>query len=348
MTVRSAWLLTAPGGQTREDTRITPLGTMVPESELTTRDGVIAGGNPLRATGAGAMAVQISTGRAVVQGTLTQGPYPVAVTAPETLVVGDGHAQFPRIDSVTLRVLDGLYDTTGQTLARLEVVRGDANSTPAPPALAPATLRLWDINVPAGTSAGTGGINWATALTDRRRYTAAYGGITPPGGPSTPGAYVGQYRDNGRILERWDGSTWRDAAERHYVSVVKRNNYNLAANNYTTVSWDTTDAMTDTSMWSPGAASRLVAPVAGLYTVFAHQTWPNGAKGARTRLLVNGGNDFQMAYVADSNGGQANAAGRPLVLRAGDYVEMSIYTQVAQNDVPAAYSKAALIWQGPA
>lgn len=349
MTVRSAWLLTAPGGQTREDTRQAPLGTMVPEGELLTRDGVIAGGNPLKASGASAMTVQIGTGRAVVQGTLPQGAYPIAVTAPEVLKVGDGHAQFTRIDSVVVKVYDGLYDTSGQTLARVEVIGGDANASPAPPALPPATLRLWDITVAPGTSAGTGGINWTTALTDRRRYTTSHGGITPPGGPqSTPGAYVGQYRDNGRILERWDGTAWRDAVERHYLSVVKTGKYNVPAKTYTTIQWDGPDAISDPSSWSASQSSRLVAPVAGLYTVYAQQVWPGGANLARSRIVINSGADVQMSYIAASSGSQTNAAARPLVMRAGDSIEMSIYSDTTLTGVDGSYSKAAIVWHGPA
>lgn len=349
MTVRSAWLLTAPGGQTREDTRQTPLGTMVPEGELLTRDGVIAGGNPFKASGASAMAVQIGVGRALVQGTLAQGAYPLVVTAPETLTITDGHPQFARIDSVVLKVYDGLYDTSQQTLARLEVIKGPETATPTPPVLPPATLRLWDITVPAGTSAGTGGIPWGSAFTDRRRYTAAYGGITPPGGPqSTPGAYAGQYRDNGRILERWDGSSWRDATERHYLSVFKTGKYNVPAKTYTTLQWDGPDAISDPSSWSASQSSRLVAPVGGLYMVYAQQVWPGGANLARSRIVINGGADVQMSYIAASSGSQTNAAARPLVMRAGDYIEMSIYSDTALTGVDGSYSKAAIVWQGPA
>ncbi|MFJ7902369.1 hypothetical protein ACIQ6V_18065 [Streptomyces sp. NPDC096198] len=211
MTVRAAWLL--PNGQTREDTRLAPLGTMTPDSAMTTRDGVIAGGTALNASGTSAMQVQVATGRAVVQGTTAQGAYPVAVTSPETLTIADGHAQFTRIDSIVLRVLDGLYDTSGQTLARVEVVQGDATSTPTAPNMPPAALRLWDVTVPAGTSAGTGGLTWASALADRRRYTAAYGGIIPRGwGLSFSGSYPGQYRDNGAGLDRWDGTAWQPLA----------------------------------------------------------------------------------------------------------------------------------------
>lgn len=133
MTVRAGWLL--PAGQTREDTRLVPLGTMAPESAMTSRDGVIAGGTALAATGAGAMQVQIGVGRALVQGTDAQGAYPVSVTAPETLTIGDGHAQYGRIDAVVLRVNDSLYDTSGQTVARVEIVRGAETATPTPPTL---------------------------------------------------------------------------------------------------------------------------------------------------------------------------------------------------------------------
>ncbi|MCQ8829866.1 hypothetical protein [Streptomyces malaysiensis] len=208
MTVRAAWLLTGPpAGQTRTDTRLAPLGTMAPEGELTTRDGVIAGGAPLMATSAGPMQVQLGIGRALVQGTTAQGAYPVAVTAPETLTVTDGDAQNPRVDSLVLRVYDGLFDSEGQTAVTAELLVGEPDPSPVEPALPPACLRLWSISVPAGASAGTGGINWATALADRRRYTSAYGGIVPRGwGSNWAGAYDGQYRDNAGILERWNAT----------------------------------------------------------------------------------------------------------------------------------------------
>ncbi|CAL9528643.1 hypothetical protein [Streptomyces sp. enrichment culture] len=205
MTVRSAWLLpggTAPG-QTREDTRLAPVGTMTPAGELTTRQGIIPGGNPFAATGAGAMSLQVGIGRAAVQGTLAQGAYPVAVDAPEVVTFADGSAQFARIDTVCLRVYDGLFDTSGQTLARIEVVPGTASETPTAPALDPASLPLWDVRVPAGASAGVGGIDWSSALTDRRTYTVAVGGIVPRGALSDVGAYDGQYADVDGVLYRW-------------------------------------------------------------------------------------------------------------------------------------------------
>lgn len=205
MSVRSAWLL--PNGQTREDTRLAPVGTYAPESEMRTRDGVIAGGAPFAATSAGAMSLQIGVGRALVQGTDAQGAYPVSVDAPAVLTFTDGEAQFARIDSVAVRVYDQLFDQAGQNLATVEIIRGTGSATPTSPSMPSACLRLWDVTVPPGASAGTGGIPWASALGDRRRFTSAYGGIIPRGyGLAFTGTYDGQYRDNGTGLERWNAA----------------------------------------------------------------------------------------------------------------------------------------------
>ncbi|MEV7205711.1 MULTISPECIES: hypothetical protein [unclassified Streptomyces] len=205
MTVRPAWLL--PLGQTREDTRLAPVGTWSPEDEIRTRDGVIPGGNPFAATGVAAMQLQVAVGRAAVQGTTPQGAYPIAVDAPEVLTFTDGNAQFDRVDSVVLRVYDGLFDGSDQPLARVEIVEGEATATPVAPDLPPCSLRLWDVTVPAGASAGVGGIDWGSALADRRRYTTAVGGIIPTGwGLNFAGAYDGQYRDADGVLERWNAT----------------------------------------------------------------------------------------------------------------------------------------------
>lgn len=205
MTVRSAWLL--PLGQTREDTRLAPVSPVTHETPIRVRDGVLPGGDPFAATGAAAMQLQIGAGRAYVQGTDAQGAYPVANDGPITLTFTDGDAQFGRIDSVALRVLDALFDQDGQNLARIEVIVGEPTATPTAPDMPPGSLRLWDVTVPAGISAGVGGINWGTALADRRRYTVAAGGIIPRGwGLGFDGAYDGQYRDNGTVLERWSAT----------------------------------------------------------------------------------------------------------------------------------------------
>jgi hypothetical protein len=212
MTVRTSWLLDS--GQTRQDIRLSPLGTFTPTSPLATRSGVVPGSadgtmrlGGFLASGSG-MTVTVLPGRAVVQTSDLQGAYPVALTEPVTLTVPDGNPQ-PRIDLIVLRVYDNLFDAQGRDEATLELIVGTPASMPQPPATPPGALVLHQITVPAGASAGTGGIPWSTALSGQRTATVAVGGIVPVTTDTSPGSYPGQYRDAGGALQRWDGTTWQ-------------------------------------------------------------------------------------------------------------------------------------------
>jgi hypothetical protein len=218
MATRASWLLprTVSDGQTREDTRLATSGAMTPDGALTSRAGVIPGGTPFDLVGTGAMTFTIGTGRAFVQGTTAQGAYHVVNTTAAAFTAVDGHATNPRIDLYVLKVYDHFIDSSGSTMAQIERVAGTAASSPVAPSVPAGSIPLWELRVPAGASAGGGGIQgspgWATARTSRIQYTTASGGIVPSGGPSWNGAYTGQYRDNtttGRP-ERWNGSTWVD------------------------------------------------------------------------------------------------------------------------------------------
>lgn len=222
MPIRSAWLLNRSddgSGQSRSDTRLAPLGTMTPTGQLSSRSGVVPGSpdgssvlSGLSVSGLSAgMTATVSAGRAVVQSREAAGAYPVAVTEHTPLVLADGDPDNPRVDLVVLRVYDGSQDMSGRTEAALEVVQGDPGSTPVVPATPTASLPLASVRVPAGASAGSGGIDWASAVSDLRRATVAVGGILPEGwSRDLPGAYPGQYRDTGESgLERWDGTAWR-------------------------------------------------------------------------------------------------------------------------------------------
>lgn len=212
MTMHTSWLLDS--GQTRQDTRLSPLGAFTPASPLATRSGVLPGSADgatrlagFNASGSG-MTVTVFPGRAVVQTSDLQGAYPVALTDQATLTVTDGDQQ-PRIDLIVLHVYDNLFDASGRDQAVLEIVKGTPAATPQPPAAPAGAMVLYQIAVPAGASAGTGGIPWTTALTGMRTATVAVGGILPVTTDTTPGAYPGQYRDVGGALQRWDGTAWQ-------------------------------------------------------------------------------------------------------------------------------------------
>ncbi|RDG38478.1 hypothetical protein [Streptomyces corynorhini] len=227
MPIRSAWLLnrsdddgTGTGtGQSRTDTRLAPLGAMTPTGRLTTRGGVLPGSpdgkyvlSGLYVYGQSAgMTATVASGRAVIHSSEAAGSYPVAVTEYTQLLVDDGDPANPRLDLVVLRVYDEAQDAGGRTEAALEIVRGTPAATPAAPAIPAASLALATIRVPAGASAGSGGIDWSSAVADLRRTTVAVGGILPEEwARDIPGAYPGQYRDTGAEgLQRWDGAAWQ-------------------------------------------------------------------------------------------------------------------------------------------
>ncbi|MFE4260308.1 hypothetical protein [Streptomyces sp. NPDC056883] len=213
MNVRSAWLPVV--GQTRSDTRVTSLGALTPTSPVASRSGILPGSSDgktrlsgFTVAGTTAMGATVYPGRGIIQGTDSQGAYPVALTQPVNLTFVDGHAQYGRIDLVVVRVRDDEYDASGLTEANVEIVRGVPAANPAAPATPPLSLPLYTVAVPAGTSAGTGGIAWATALVGLRTATVAVGGILPVTTDTSLGAYPGQYRDLGNGLQRWDGTAW--------------------------------------------------------------------------------------------------------------------------------------------
>lgn len=213
MNLRSSWV--AETGQTREDTRLTQTPTTM-VNPVQVRSGILPGsyGGQWRLSGfwmtnASAMAATVSEGRAVIQGDISQGVYPVTLPAAEQVTFAVGNAQYGRIDLVVLRIYDNLYDGTTRNEAKIEVIQGVAEQTPKAPTAPPRSLPLYEVTVPAGASAGNGGIPWNTALRDLRTPVVAVGGILPVEGPVLPGAYPGQYQDTANNqLQRWDGGKW--------------------------------------------------------------------------------------------------------------------------------------------
>ncbi|MEU9447272.1 hypothetical protein [Streptomyces sp. NPDC048277] len=216
MPVRSGWL--SPDGQTREDTRLVALGALTPTSTVATRSGILPGSpdgqyriSGFTLTGAtGTMTASVSPGRAVVQGTDAQGAYPVALTEYLNLTFAAGDAQYGRIDLVVLRVYDDVYNGSGRTEAAVEIVQGAPAATPVAPATPALALPLYQVTVPKGASAGANAIDWTSGITGVRTSTVGIGGILPVTSDTSNGAYPGQYRDAGGVLQRWSGTAWAD------------------------------------------------------------------------------------------------------------------------------------------
>ncbi len=212
MNLRSSWV--AEIGQTREDTRLTQTGVTTLANPVQVRSGILPGSYDGQyrlagfwTFGSAPMTATVSEGRAVIQGEISQGAYPVTLPTSETLTFAPGNA-YNRIDLIVLKIYDDLYDDNQRYEAKLEIIQGTAEPNPQVPLVPERCLPLYEVLVPAGVSAGNGGIPWNTSLKDLRTPVVSLGGILPVEGPVQPGAYPGQYQDAGGALQRWDGGAW--------------------------------------------------------------------------------------------------------------------------------------------
>ncbi|MFG2872267.1 hypothetical protein [Streptomyces sp. NPDC048338] len=213
MNLRSSWV--AETGQTREDTRLTQIGATNALNPVQVRSGILPGSydgkyrlSGFWMTGSSAMSAVVSEGRAIVQGEISQGAYPVTLPSSEVVTFSPGNAQYGRVDLVVLRIYDKLYEGSNRNEAVVEIIEGVPEQTPKALPAPARSLPLYEVTVPAGASAGNGGIPWATSLKDLRTAVVSAGGILPVEGPVAPGAYPGQYQDTGSAIQRWDGGAW--------------------------------------------------------------------------------------------------------------------------------------------
>jgi hypothetical protein len=190
--------LTLDGAETRRTDASTVMATGVAAGA---RSGVRPGDPGLTVTLAGAT-INVSAGVAMI-GYAGQGVYRVALpstTSPGTLTAA--HATLARIDLVYLRVWDNAVDGAGLAKGDVVYLAGTAAASPTAPTPAGTMIYmpLATITVPAS---GGGSASVSSAV---RPVTVAPGGIVPD--PAAAGSYVGQYRDNGQGLQRWNGTSW--------------------------------------------------------------------------------------------------------------------------------------------
>lgn len=177
---------------------------------LGARQGVRPGGDQLL-TSLSVATITVKAGVCCIDPGLStpQGPYWVAIPADETHTLQAADATNPRKDITIARVHDHDEDASGLRLARTEYLVGVPAASPVEPAVPVGAIRLATIDVPAS---GGG----SAAITDRRPYTVATGGILPVRAASDIAAGVaGRYRDrlDTAMLERDSGAAWVTVAD---------------------------------------------------------------------------------------------------------------------------------------
>jgi hypothetical protein len=188
MTIRT--LALESGATTIQDHRLTVGSLIAPAGAVTRRQGLFptALDDGCTLTAVSAMVAAIGPFAAVVQGTTsaTQGTYIVTSDAAVNITFDAGEAAVDRTDRVILRIRDNTFDGSGSQTATVEILKGQSSG--AATTLPDSSLLLWEVEVPAGASAGTGGINFSTQSVDVRTFTAAAGGAIPVYGSVELGA----------------------------------------------------------------------------------------------------------------------------------------------------------------
>lgn len=168
-----------------------------PTNPLAVMDGVHSGLSLTKSTG---MGFKVGPGRAAVNGlTPADGPFTVTILSSETGAFDPGDATRDRIDVVSIKTYPAADASAGATI---EVIKGSPAASPTVPSTPAGSLMLYQVLIPAGTSAGNGG--WATnKVTDRRRkvgmqdfisYTPNFSGFMNLG---TDALREGRYRVDG-------------------------------------------------------------------------------------------------------------------------------------------------------
>lgn len=153
-------------------------------ASLSVSDGLVGQRGGLFAASAAAnlyslssMSTNVGAFRALIPNTLSSGHYLVQSDSNIAVDFAPGEAGVTRTDRIIARVYNDAQDGSGREEAVVEYLKGQSSGSAS--ALPANSLLLWEIPVPAGTSAGTGGINFAGTAVDRRVYTTASGGVIP-------------------------------------------------------------------------------------------------------------------------------------------------------------------------
>lgn len=138
-----------------------------------------------------AMVAGVGPFKAILPNQSGAGQFLVQSDAEELLTFAAGEASVIRYDRIIVRVYNDAQDASGQSEAFVEYLKGQASG--AATNVPNGALLLWEFPVPAGASAGTGGINFTSIGIDQRVYTSASGGIIPVGSTSELSTWTSPY-----------------------------------------------------------------------------------------------------------------------------------------------------------
>lgn len=121
------------------------------------------------------MTVGIGPFKAILPNQSGPGQFLVQSDGVEELTFDPGEPDIVRLDKIIVRVYNSSQDGSSDDEAYVEYLKGQSSGggTGVPNG----ALLLWEVPVPAGSSSGSGGINFTSIASDKRTYTAGAGGI---------------------------------------------------------------------------------------------------------------------------------------------------------------------------
>lgn len=133
-----------------------------------------------------------------------QGAYSVYCQGSQLLTLDTAHATLNRVDRIDLQVQDTTTSTGG---AYLVITNGTAAGSPVAPAAPSNSIPIATVLVPFNNA---NSVN--LVVTDTRVSTGVLHGVRvllPGDSLATAGIYVGEMRDNGTGIDRWNGTAWQ-------------------------------------------------------------------------------------------------------------------------------------------
>lgn len=205
----------ASGVTDLEDHRHAIAALVVSAGPVEARGGLFPAANPANLVSVSAMQAKVTSFYAWIDGSSAamQAGYDFTSDSDVTLTFPDGEPAAARVDRVIARVRHNTYDASGSTVGSVEVLKGQPSG--AATALPASCELLWEVTVPAGASAGNGGVNFTTARADKRRNTVAAGGVLPVADRTVRDAIANPYdglavyRRDRNWVEIYDGAAWR-------------------------------------------------------------------------------------------------------------------------------------------
>lgn len=160
------------------DHRILNGAMLTSDGQLAVRGGVLPGATSGDLSTVSAMVARVAPVKVVIPNSISAalGPYVLVSDANVDITFDAGEAAVPRVDRVIARAYDDTNDGSGSTLGNIYYLKGTAGGSAT--ALPNNSVLLYEMTIPAGASAGGGGVNFANAV-DKRVYTVSQGGVIP-------------------------------------------------------------------------------------------------------------------------------------------------------------------------